>query len=187
MAYIFIVKPGHTPSLIFGAEILFVPVNHHLDPIRIMHGSQDQYDIIQNLSGRFISLCSHIIGQLHGHLAGCYFSGMNGTVHHDHCFTLGNEFFSFFRPQFSRIRKSLLYLSVFSKMLMIVLRSDHSHNKRIPHCCFAYFLHLNTRALLPEDHEIFNDLVHIRKFSVCTDFESQKIPRRLDLSRCVLK
>jgi len=68
VTHILVVEPGHPAPFVLGPKICPIPVHNHLDPIRIVHGYEQEDDIIQDSLGCGIAIRSQVIGQFHGHL-----------------------------------------------------------------------------------------------------------------------
>ena len=79
MAHVFVVHAGHGGTFVFGAQVFFVMIHHHIHAVRVVAGHDHQHRLRKPLFDPFVLRCdqavnderrglrrSHLVG-VHGH------------------------------------------------------------------------------------------------------------------------
>ena len=86
VAHVVLVEPRHGADFVLGAQILPVPVHHHVLPVGIERGPQHQDDVVENrVDLRIVLRGEQLVGQHHGVLRAGHFVGVQAAIDvHDH-------------------------------------------------------------------------------------------------------
>jgi len=177
MTAVGMVQERNRPAGEGGIAVFLVPLDHGVKAVRIMGGNEQQDHIVQYGPDLFALLGDQAIGQVHRHLRGADFHGMDRAGDADHGAGVAHQPGRLRVIQTAGISELSLHADQLFLPVEVFGRGDDRHPEGALLCGLAETLQLQPGALAVEKAEIGEDGPGIGQAVIIARRESEKALR----------
>lgn len=156
VANVVVVEPGHAAAFEFGSEVLVVPVDYQYLTVGVDGGHDDHDDVVEPSEHFRVGGGGDVVSELHRHLGGADFGGVNGAGDQDDGLAGGDEPLGCFFGQVVRVGQAPGDVAVLVQALLVVLGGQDDQQHVIAERGLAGQLHGDAVGGGTESAEVFD-------------------------------